>query len=163
MPTQQTLKPRLSTPLIDTAVEQVSGKALFVRRSPWQASNFKASFGYAWKGIRFLVHNESNFRKHLLIAALACSMASILGFTRWEWTALFLSSGLMLAVEALNSAIELLVDLIVGDAHTATAGVIKDVSAAACLLMAIALCAVGICLFLPHVWETIARYLTANK
>jgi diacylglycerol kinase len=113
---------------------------------------FWQSVGFAWQGLCYLARYERNFKIHLVLAVMAFVTAFWIGFARWEWIVLILSTGLMLSVEALNTAIELLVDRLVGDSKEEIAGRIKDIAAGACLLMATALGIIGIFLFLPHLW-----------
>lgn len=71
------------------------------------------------------------------------------GLARWEWISVALAAGGVWTAEALNTALEWLVDL----AHpewAEPAGRIKDVAAAAVLLAALAAAAVGVLVFGPR-------------
>jgi undecaprenol kinase len=121
-----------------------------IRKSAFRSPSFWESVSFAWQGFQYLACNEHNFKIHLVLAAMAILTAALFGFARWEWITLIACTGLMLCTEAFNTAIELLIDLIVGDVSHPLAGRIKDISAAACLMMATAMASVGAFLFLPH-------------
>ena len=69
--------------------------------------------------------------------------------TKQEWCLLSLSIGLVWAAEALNTAIEFVVDLASPEHHD-LAGKAKDVAAGSVLLAAIASAAVGMIVFGPY-------------
>jgi len=117
--------------------------------SHWRRS--AGSFRYALAGLRALLITQPNVRIHLGLATLAVVLAALLGLSAAEWALLALTIGVVLAMEAMNSAVEAMVDLLQPD-HHALAGLAKDVAAAGVLLAAIASLAVGACLFLPRIW-----------
>ena len=71
--------------------------------------------------------------------------------TRQEWLALVLAMTLVLALEAVNTAIEYLTDLVSPEYHP-LAGKAKDVAAAAVLIAAIGAVVVGAIVFLPRIF-----------
>ena len=66
----------------------------------------------ALRGILLVFRRERSFRIHVTIALSACLLAIVLQFTPMRWTILLLTIGFVMAAEALNTAIESLVDLI---------------------------------------------------
>jgi diacylglycerol kinase len=106
------------------------------------------SFGYAFKGIATLLRTQPNARIHLtaLIAVVAAGFFYKINTT--EWCLIALASGAVLATEAVNTAIEFVVDLVSPQYHD-LAGKAKDVAAAAVLLMAFGAIVVGLLIFLP--------------
>jgi len=109
-----------------------------------------ASFGYAFKGLATLIVSQPNARIHLLATLLVLSAGSYFDLQRWEWVSIVLAVALVLAAEAVNTALEFLTDLVSPDYHR-LAGKAKDVAAAAVLLAAIGAACVGILIFLPYV------------
>jgi len=107
------------------------------------------SFYYAFQGIYAFFKTQPNMYIHGLagLTAIFCSI----GFqiTGLEWALVILCISLVLAVEMINSAIEVLVDLVSPD-WSAKAKYIKDVSAAAVLVVAIASAVTGGLIFLPY-------------
>jgi diacylglycerol kinase len=107
------------------------------------------SFGYAFDGLRWLVRTQPNFRIHLVIAALTVLVALVLHLSPAEFGLLALTIGLVLALEACNSALEALCD-VASPTHHPLIGVAKDVSAAAVLMAALSAVLVGLALFAPR-------------
>ena len=69
-----------------------------------------------------------------------------------EWLAVTVVIGLVLALEAVNTSIETLADL-VSKERNATIKKVKDLAAAGVLLAAMAALAVGVLVFLPKIIE----------
>lgn len=117
---------------------------------PFKSPNFCSSLRYACRGLGQLIRQERNFQTHLVLAALALGAGWLLSLSRTEWVLLVLCMTLMLAVEALNTAVEYTVDRLMGDKQSPEAAVVKDVSAAACLITAVGVALAGVLIFLPH-------------
>lgn len=120
--------------------------------------SLRESFRNAWQGIIVLCRRERNFRIHAGIALIACAMAAGLQFTLLKWSVLLLTIGLVMALEALNSAIEALVDLIEPERHP-LAGQAKDLAAGAVLIAAVISVIIGLALFVPPLWNLVHHYL----
>lgn len=105
------------------------------------------SFKYAGKGVLH-VSRETNFRIHLAAAAAATALGFYLGISAGEWTAVLLCFAAVMSAEALNSAIEGLVNF-VSPGHHVQAGRIKDISAGAVLISAVCAAVIGCIVFLP--------------
>lgn len=106
------------------------------------------SFKYAFQGFSYAVKSQLNFRIHLVITVLAVLTGWYLHITGAEWLWIMLTIALVLAVELLNTAIEILTDL-VSPQWNEKAGHIKDVSAAAVTITAVLAVVVGCIIFLP--------------
>lgn len=106
------------------------------------------SFGYALAGIGYTVKTQMNFKIHLtaIIAVLLTGWYVQLNPAEWLW--IILAIGLVLVAELLNTAIELLVDL-VSPGFNAKAGKVKDVAAGAVLVAAIISVCIGGIIFIP--------------
>jgi len=96
---------------------------------------FLNSFVYAFSGIKTLL-KERNFRFHCLAFLVVVILGYSFHLTQYEWLVVLLTSGFVLAVEAINTAIELLCDL-VSKEKSGLIKKIKDVSAAAVLIQAV--------------------------
>jgi diacylglycerol kinase len=106
------------------------------------------SFGYAVSGITYTTKTQMNFRIHLA-AILAVGLAGwYVKLSRAEWTCVVLAIGLVLVAELLNTAIELLVDL-VSPEFNAQAGRVKDIAAGAVLVAAGISVMAGAIIFIP--------------
>jgi diacylglycerol kinase len=114
------------------------------------------SFSYAGEGIAYLVRTQPNFRVHLLALLGVVGTAIAVGVSVLELAVLVLAIGLVLLAEAMNSALEALVDLASPAVHP-LAKVAKDVSAAGVLLAAGAAAIVGCLILGPRLFALIAR------
>jgi diacylglycerol kinase (ATP) len=111
------------------------------------------SFHYAFKGIADVLRTQSNMRIHLLAAILAIALGITLKINAIEWIVVVVCIGMVMAMEAMNTAVEYLTDL-VSPEHHPLAGKAKDAAAAAVLLAAMAALVVGWVVFGPKlvVW-----------
>lgn len=107
---------------------------------------FLRGFGYAASGIAHCLRQERNFRFHMAAGLYVLMLAPYFELSRGEWAALILTIGLVMAAEALNTAVEILVDRLSPNRCDA-ARVVKDVAAGAVLLCAGAAVGVAIALF----------------
>jgi diacylglycerol kinase (ATP) len=108
------------------------------------------NFSYAVKGIMVFVRREYSARILLSIAILVVLAGFYFRIEANEWLAVVICIGLVLAMELMNSAVEMLVDKLWPDYHE-TAGKIKDLAAGAVLLSSFAAALVGCIIFLPKV------------
>lgn len=107
-----------------------------------------ASFRYAFQGIATLFSDEPNAVIHLAITVLVIVLGFIFDISAGEWIAIVICIGLVLAMEAINSAIENLSDFCSKEIHPFIKKA-KDLSAAAVVFCAAASLVVGIIIFLP--------------
>ncbi|WP_448702350.1 diacylglycerol kinase family protein [Mucilaginibacter sp. AW1-3] len=107
-----------------------------------------ASFKYAAQGFSYASKTQLNFRIHLVIAFFALLLSWYLHLSANEWLWVISTIAVVLTAELLNTAIEILTDLISPDWNE-KAGHIKDVSAAAVTITAIFAVIVGCIIFLP--------------
>ena len=110
------------------------------------------SFVYAGKGIYILIRTEHNVWIHCAIMALATLAGFFFNITQGEWIAVVLCFGLVLSAEAMNTAIEKLVDL-VSPERNLLAGKVKDLAAGAVLICAIVAVIVGAVIFVPYLFN----------
>ncbi len=106
------------------------------------------SFRYAFRGLADLFQSQPNARIHLFVAGTVVAGGWGLHISRLEWGALVLCMALVIALEAVNTAIEYLTDLVSPEFHP-LAGKVKDVAAAAVLVGAFGAVVVGLIVFLP--------------
>jgi diacylglycerol kinase len=108
------------------------------------------SFRYAFRGLASLVRSQPNARIHLAALALAAAAGFFFEISRQEWLAVLVCAALVLSLEAVNTAIEHLTDLVSPGFHP-LAGKAKDVAAAAVLIAALGSVLVGALVFLPKI------------
>ncbi len=111
--------------------------------------SFREAITCALRGAHLAIRSERHFRAHLVIALLALLAAAWAGFTAVEVAVLTLTITLVLVSELVNTAIEMLTDLLHPGAGQRAAAV-KDVAAAAVMVSSGFAVIVGAALFLPH-------------
>ncbi len=102
------------------------------------------------------MRTQPNFRIHLVIAALAVLLALVLHLSPAEFGLLALTIGLVLSLEALNSALEALCDVASPTYHPLVK-MAKDVSAAGVLVAALSAVLVGLALFAPRLLALLSQ------
>ena len=139
----QKVSPPATTNLLPTLVTKE-------RELSWQvASNLFVSFKYAWAGITYSFQTQRNFRIHVCVCALAIASSVCLHLQAIEIAVIGITSGLVLAMELLNTAIESLVDLTVKQTYHDLAKIAKDCAAGAVLVSALVALLVAAMLLLP--------------
>lgn len=108
------------------------------------------SFKYAAEGIFTFLRNERNGKVQFAAAVIAILLGVWLNITAPEWTAIVLCIAVVLSLEMINTALEKLSNYIQPELHPAIK-TIKDISAGAVLLSAVASLIIGIIIFLPRV------------
>ena len=107
---------------------------------------FVGSFNAAVEGFIYVLKTERNMRIHFLMAFFFILLGIYLNFTYLELLALSITITIVLASEMINTAIELIVDMVKSDFHP-IARIVKDVSAGVVLLTSINAVIVGYILF----------------
>lgn len=110
---------------------------------------FLSGFAYAAAGIAHTVRFQRNMRVHILIAAAVTVAGLVLGIGASDWAVVALAMGVVFTAEAMNTAVEHLVNLVSPDQHP-HAKLAKDAAAGAVLLAALAAVGVGLAIFLPR-------------
>ena len=113
-------------------------------------NKFIRGFGYAFSGLWHAVKTQLNFRVHLVCAVIAVLLGYALHISTTEWLWISLCIGMVLLTELINTAIELLVDL-VSPEYNEKAGRVKDMCAAAVLVTAITALVIGLVIFVPKI------------
>ncbi|WP_353929839.1 diacylglycerol kinase family protein [Okeanomitos corallinicola TIOX110] len=120
------------------------------RELSWKiASNLLVSFKYAWAGITYSFQTQRNFRIHVAVSAFAIGLSLLLHLRPVEISIIAITSGLVLTLELVNTAIESLVDLTVKQTYHDLAKVAKDCAAGAVLVSALVSLLVAATLLLP--------------
>ena len=110
------------------------------------------SFQYAGRGVADLFRFENNAKVHLLAAVVVVSAGIWLKISMTEWAMISTQIGLVLAAEAINTALEKLCDLVQPTYHPQVK-VIKDVASGAVLILAITAVIVAVLIFIPNIME----------
>ena len=111
-----------------------------------QTKRFVESFNAAVEGFIYVLKTEYNMRVHFLAALFFVLLGIYLGFSYTEILLMTVTITLVLASEMINTALELVVDMVKSEFHP-IARIIKDVAAGAVLLTSINAVIVGYILF----------------
>lgn len=108
------------------------------------------SFGFAIKGVKTLIKTQENAQIHLLAIVVVTLAGLYFKLSSTEWCFIMVAYTIVLAAEAINTAIEFVVDLVSPEYHP-LAGKAKDVAAAAVLITAIGAAVIGLIIFTPKI------------
>lgn len=108
-------------------------------------------FQDAFRGVTSGIRGQSSFIVHIPVAIVVIAMASFFGVSRWEWCALVLCIVGVLTAELFNSAIEFL-SRAVDTEYNENVGAALDIASGAVLVMSIGAVAVGLIIFVQHLF-----------
>ncbi len=115
-----------------------------------------SGLGHAFRGILYVFEFEQNARIHLIAALVAFCLGVYLRISDTELAAIFFAIILVFLAEIINTAIEKTLDLIDMN-HNPQIKLIKDMSAGAVLVTAVAAVTIGFVIFAPYalrlVWK----------
>ena len=117
----------------------------------------KNSLIAAFQGLGFIFKTQKNAWIHLTATILAIAVSAFLQITLTEWIAILLVIGLVWMAEFLNTAFEVIVDLVSPEIHP-LAKIGKDVGAASVLIAAILSVIIGLLVLGPAVIEKINSF-----
>jgi len=106
------------------------------------------SFRHAFEGINAFFHSQHNAIIHLVLTIAVIVAGIFFNISRVEVLAIVIASGCVWAAELFNTAIERLADVLAKEHHP-DIKFVKDISAAAVLLTAVAACITGAIIFIP--------------
>ncbi|MDR2369748.1 MAG: diacylglycerol kinase family protein [Mycoplasmataceae bacterium] len=109
-------------------------------------------FGYAFRGLFTSLKEETSLVVHAVIGIIVLIVAALLHkqMNPIDWAIIILVIGIVIGMELLNTAIENLVD-IVAFKYNYNAKKIKDISAAATLVLTVTSVIVGLIIFIPKI------------
>lgn len=110
--------------------------------------NWLSSFCYAYKGIVYAFKTQRNFKIHCAAAALVSALGIYMRLSMSEWLWIIFCIAFVITMELVNSAIEVIIDL-VSPERNKLAGIAKDLGAAAVLIAAISAFIIGCIIFVP--------------
>ena len=117
-------------------------------------ARFLVSFRYAFRGVRWMARHEPNMRFHLVATVAVVAAAAAFRLPIEQWAALVFAIALVLLGETLNTAIEVVLDIVQPEDHERV-GVVKDGAAAAVLGAAVGSAVIAAIVFTPHIWELV--------
>lgn len=106
------------------------------------------SLRYAIRGFFTAIRSETNLRIHVVVAVVVCAVGFWLQLSIPEWLAVVLCIVVVFGFELMNTAIEQLCDLVTKEQHPVIK-TIKDIAAAAVLIVCMGSVIIGAIIFLP--------------
>jgi diacylglycerol kinase (ATP) len=107
------------------------------------------SFGYALRGLTFMLKTQHNAWIHLVITALVIGAGVWLRLSDHDWRWIILAIGFVWVAEIVNTAFEHLCNVVQPEFHVSVKAA-KDIAAGAVLVAAIAAALIGVLVFLPY-------------
>ena len=120
------------------------------KRQTQKNRHFGRAFYHAIVGIGTVIKNERNMRSHLVSATFVVVAGFILHVNLNAWCWLTLAIALVWFAEFLNTVIEAIVNLIVGEKFDPNAKIAKDVAAGLVLLAAGLAVIIGLLVLTPY-------------
>ncbi|NLM40317.1 MAG: phosphatase PAP2 family protein [Firmicutes bacterium] len=120
-----------------------------------------ASFNYAIQGVIYTLRTQRNMKIHFGTGALVLILAVALRVSRSELIALFLTVGMVITAELLNTAVEEVVNLVTNEYHP-IAATAKNVAAGAVLVSAVISVFVGYLVFVDKLAALDASLLRSS-
>ena len=118
------------------------------------------SLNFCIEGIIYAFRHEKHVRYHYGIAALALIVSLVLKLPAVEFALLAISIVILLFAEMVNTAIEEVVNLVVGDEYHQLAKNAKDISAGAVLISSIGVIIMGYMILSKYLFEPITALAT---
>jgi diacylglycerol kinase len=106
------------------------------------------SFQYALHGLLAALRSEKNLRLHVACAVLVTAAGIFLKITATEWMIVIFCISSVMAAELFNTALEKLCDVFTKEKHPKIK-IIKDMSAAAVLMISLAAAVAGFIILIP--------------
>jgi diacylglycerol kinase len=123
---------------------------------PFSVRGKLLAFRYAWQGIDYMLRTQVNAWIQIGIAAIVLAVGLAFGLSAVEWCVVVLAMAAVWISEALNTALEAVVDLASPERHP-LAGRAKDVAAGSVLVAVAAAAMVGLLIFGPRLWDLVSR------
>ncbi len=131
-----------------------------MRRTTSRSSTYRRHFGHsfycAMRGVGYVIFTQRNMRIHCIIGLISLFLGLYFKLGTQEWALLLVSVTMVLFAEAINSALEVSVDLVTRK-RKFRAMVSKDMAAGAVLITSVNALLVGYLLFFHRFVTLILR------
>ncbi len=110
---------------------------------------FFKGFSFAFAGLMAAVRSEINMKFHLLASALVIFAGCFFKIKAQEWIVLIFCISMVISMELINTSIEKLCDSLHPE-QSPKIKYVKDVAAAAVLIVALGAAIIGAIVFIPY-------------
>ena len=108
------------------------------------------SFKYAIEGFVSSFKTERNMKIHIMAMIIVIALGIFMKLNKIEWCIITIAIVMVISAEPFNTAIETVVDM-VSPQKNPQAKLVKDIAAAAVLVLAIGAAVIGIIIFGPKI------------
>ncbi len=115
-----------------------------------ESNNLWDSINYALQGIVHTLKTQRNMKIHFIIAFLVLTGSLFLEISKQELILLFIAISLVLAMELVNTALEIIIDMLTRE-YSFRAKIAKNISAGAVLISAFNAITVGYLIFVDEI------------
>jgi diacylglycerol kinase (ATP) len=119
-------------------------------QGPFSIGSRIRSFGYALRGLGFMLRTQHNAWIHLAATGLVVAAGIYLNLAAQDWRWIVLAIVLVWVAEIVNTAFEHLCDVVQPEFHVSVRAA-KDVAAGAVLVAATGAAIIGVMVFWPYV------------
>ncbi len=119
---------------------------------------FWRSLNQAWRGLLYAWRTQGHIKFHIVAGISVLCFAWWWEVSTFEWMMLIIAIGCVIAAEVMNTALEIVVDMIQPNFHP-LAGIAKDVAAGAVLVTTIQAIAIGLIVFFPRLFCLASKIL----
>lgn len=122
----------------------------------YQNLRFWRSLNQAWRGMLYTFKTQGHLQFHVFAGTTVLGIAWWTKVSRFEWLILILAIGCVIGAEVMNSAVEIVVDMVQPNFHP-LAGMAKDVASGAVLVTSIQAIVIGIIVFGPLLYRYVGK------
>lgn len=115
---------------------------------------FLNSWKFSIQGLTYAYKYEQSMLIHFVATISAVILGMLLRISAMEWLLIFLSLGVVLAMELINTAIEAVVDMVTLEIHP-LAKIAKDCGSAATFVVSILTAVVSLAIYVPRFIELV--------
>ena len=115
----------------------------------YEKPGFWCSLKQACRGLHHTWRTQEHMRFHVVAGMSVLGIAGWCGVTNFEWLILILTIGCVVGAEVMNTALEIVVDMVQPN-YDPLAGMAKDVASGAVLVTVIQAIVIGMIVFLPR-------------
>ena len=121
------------------------------------------SLNFCVEGIIYAFKHEKHIRYHFITAAVALILSLLLKLPTVEFALFAISVVILLFAEMVNTALEEVVNLVVGDTYSELAKNAKDISAGAVLISSLGVIIMAYMIMSKYLYEPFAKLLVEAK
>ena len=112
--------------------------------------SFKKSLRDCLNGLEYVVVNEDNFKREIVLGIIAVLLGVFLKISKIEFIIILFVIALVLFAEIINTALEKVVDLYTTE-YNEKARIVKDVAASSVIIICFFAVVIGLIIYIPKI------------